>query len=173
MFKVAFIAAAMLLTGCAATQPKVVQMVFPFDDAAAAEAMKPGTNSVTGSAFLRQRGGGVVTCAGAGVMLFPATRYAVERVKYLYGNSRDGVRSVSQHRELIQFEPDAPGYKTAVIETRCDAQGKFSFDRVADGDWFVVTQVTWSTGPYNTEGGTLMQRFSLNGGEVKNLIIGR
>ena len=173
MLKAIALAAAVLLSGCATTQPRVVQMVFPFDDAAAAEAMKPGANAVKGNSFLRQRGGGVVTCAGAPVMLFPATRYAVERIKHLYGNSRDGVRSVAQHREALQFEPDAPGYKTAVRETRCDAQGNFSFDRVADGDWFVVTQVSWSTGPYNTEGGTLMQRFSLSGGETKSLIIGR
>lgn len=174
MLKIIPALAALLLAGCATTEPRVIQMVFPFDETEVTAAMQPGANTVTGNAFLRQRGGAVVTCAGASVTLFPATRYSVERVKHMYGNSRDGVRTVAEYRrDRLQFNPDPPGYQSAARETRCDAQGRFTFDRVADGDWFVVTTVVWSTGPYNTEGGTLMQRFSLAGGESKSLVIGR
>ena len=39
------------------------------------ERYKPGSNKVTGQAFLRQRGGQVVTCAGVQVIMYPNTKY--------------------------------------------------------------------------------------------------
>lgn len=173
MLKTVAAIAVLALAGCATTQPQQVKISALFDEVAAAEAMKPGTNTVNGNAFLRQRGGGVVTCAGADVALFPATAYAIERMRHLYDGTFDGVRSVSQHREKLQFDPDPATYKSLARQAKCDAQGKFTFDRVSDGEWFVATAVVWSTGQYNTEGGTLMHRFTVRGGETKNLVIGR
>jgi hypothetical protein len=167
----AFVVALFALSGCATMQPDLVKINSPFDEAAATAAMKPGSNRITGSAFLRQQGGAVVTCAGEAVTLFPATAYAIERMTAMYGEGKEGLRSVSQHRKGLLFDPEIPAYKTLAYDQRCDAQGRFTFARVADGDWYIVTAVVWSVGTYSAQGGTLMQRLTVKGGETRELVV--
>jgi hypothetical protein len=171
MLKTIISALALTLVGCATTRPEVVKISAPFNEVAAAEAMKPGNNIITGSAFMRQRGGGVVTCAGASVELLPATPYAIERIGHLYGNKSEGLRTVAQHQKPFQFDPDAEGYIRIARKTKCDAQGKFTFEKVADGEFFLVTTVVWSLSTYTTDGGTIMQRLSVSGGEAKSVVL--
>lgn len=171
MLKIMGLAFATVLAGCATTAPQVVKIQAAFDERAAASALNPGSNTVTGSAFLRQRGGGVVTCAGADVDLLPATPYAIERLGHIYGSGNGGLRTMAQHQKPFSFDPDPAGYRAVARKAKCDAQGHFSFDKVADGDFFVVTAVTWVLSAYSTDGGTLMQRFTVSGGETKNLVV--
>ena len=69
------------------------------------------------------------------------------------------------------FTNDNPAFYQATKESTCDAQGFFKFDSIADGDFFVVTTVRWSPGGYTYEGGTLMRRVSLKGGETKEIVL--
>jgi len=80
--------AALALTGCVTVQQ--VQISTPYDADAITPFVAPGSNQLTGSALIRQMGGGVVTCAGYPVHLIPATPYAKNgRAISLAPGSRD------------------------------------------------------------------------------------
>lgn len=55
--------------------------------------------------------------------------------------------------------------------TTCDAQGNFTFDRVADGTWTVFTVVKWTVGEYNNEGGILVGYPSVSSGSSVRIIL--
>ncbi|MEX0960253.1 MAG: hypothetical protein WDZ63_13295 [Burkholderiales bacterium] len=154
--------------GC--VTPQKVNISSSFDAAQASQMLEKGSNSLRGSALIRQRGGGVVTCAGQDVVLAPATAYASERVKAIYGSEDGGFNPVFGGRR-VSFESEPPEFKTLILTTRCDAQGYFKFDQVANGSFYVVTLITWKVSDYVTEGGHLCQRITLNGGESKEIVL--
>ncbi len=167
------LALAGLLTACAQpgmtpTAPAPIQLGIAFDSAMASALLADGVNMVKGSAFMRQQGGGVVTCAGSDVYLVPATPYAKRRITYLYGT--EGPSGSSSRRGDIRFEPDAPNYVTLVKRTKCDAQGSFAFDRVADGEFYVQTRVTWQVAN-RLQGGNLMHFVKVQGGQVISVVL--
>jgi hypothetical protein len=135
----------------------------PFDVEQATRWLQPGANTIKGNAFMRQQGGGVVTCAGSTVMLIPATAYATARVRAVYGTA-------SLAQRPVRFTPDYALYEQLTRKTRCDAQGHFVFDSVADGEFFALTQVLWVIAG-RQQGGYLIQHVSVNGGRVASLVI--
>lgn len=155
--------------GCAthAARP-VVPLSASFDTSQAAMMLQDGTNTIRGNAFLRQRGGGVVTCAGSEVTLIPATNYAKQRIAAIYQGS--SVISVGQMRARPTFDPDPSEYHSNTKKARCDAQGNFVFERVADGDFFVTTIVHWQVG-YANQGGGIIDRLQVRGGETKSVVL--
>jgi hypothetical protein len=148
------------VAGCAA--PRAVVISAPFDAQQAQAMLAPGNNAITGSALMRQNGGGVVTCAGNEVFLIPATGYAQTRLGAIYGSSNMS----PVYRPRLDFQPDPPGYMSAMRTTRCNAQGFFTFDHLADGDFFVQVSIVWKTGAYIYEGGSLIQRVAVHGGQT-------
>lgn len=132
-----------------------------FETDLAKSLMTEGPNTIRGGAFMRQRGGGVVTCAGQYVRLIPSTEYARRRMAALYNSGDSGS---NQGREF-KFVPDWPDYYTYTKVVKCDAQGNFAFEKVADGAFFVVAQITWEVGG-NTQGGNLMQWVKVSGGST-------
>lgn len=164
-FTIAAAAVALMLGGCVATQPRVYNIDTPFDEAQAKAQTQPGSNTLKGSAFLRQRGGAVVTCAGAEATLIPATEYATDRIRAIYGNTNKG-----QALYATKFSPDYTGYRTHTLKSTCDAQGNFVFERVADGSFYVSAIVRWEAGGA-AQGGPIMQRVDLRGGETKSVIL--
>lgn len=156
---------AAVLTGCVTT-PQVVQIAAPYDAAETAALMRPGTNTITGSALIRQQGGGVVTCAGSPVMLIPATAYSKERMAAIYGG---GGLARGPGRA---FTPNPPDFATHTRNTQCNAQGFFRFEDVADGEFFLVTRVSWTAGRYNLEqGGFMLGRVITKGGRTSEVTI--
>lgn len=136
-------AACIALAGCMPIQPRApVPMgnVFTVEDHAAY--IKAGTGALAGQAFLRQQGGGVVTCAGSQVMLFPATPYFREVLLIM----RSGDTPIINR----QFP------EMAVLDRRsqCDAQGNFVFTGLPAGRYIVLTQVQWMVG-YHAQGGVV------------------
>lgn len=126
-----------------------------------------GTNSIEGSALLRQGGGGVVTCAGNEVRLYPYSGYGAERMRALYGNPNgEGLNSFRN----FTWVPDVPEYHASAKTTTCDAQGKFRFRDLPDGLYYVGTVVNWQVG-YRQQGGSLAQRIELRGGETKDIVL--
>lgn len=83
------------------------------------------SNTVTGQAFLRQKGGGVVTCAGEYVVMYPNTEY--------FKNRRNGMKEVEYSKEVSTMEHF----------TQCDAEGNFEFDNIESGSWVIETAVRW------------------------------
>lgn len=165
--KTAVVAAtlAVFLAGCAAPRQAMV-VEAPFNEAEAAEMMKPGKNTITGSALLRQQGGGVVTCAGSPVLLIPATAYAKERLAKTFGGS-------SVYRGAPpSFAPTPAAYGTHLRKGTCNAQGFFRFEEVADGEFFIVTQVLWTAGRYQLQqGGSVYGRTTVSGGKTVEVTI--
>jgi hypothetical protein len=161
------IAAALVgsLAGCAAPV-REVQLDEPFDQAATAELLRPGPNTVTGSGLIRQVGGGVVTCAGNRVTLIPATSYSRKRMAAIYGPRR-----FARPQDVVNFRPNPPEYQQTARVTACNAQGFFRFDNVADGEFFVVTTVIWHPGPYATEGGALYSPVAVKGGQAVEIVL--
>jgi hypothetical protein len=136
---------ALLLTACVARQPVTIQSRFdPAEYRSAQNAT--GSARITGQAFLRQQGGGVVTCAGEKVMLIPATAYANE----VFNTIRAGGMPDLQGRKISD---------AVAKETVCDAQGNFAFERLPARDWYLVTQVKWMVRDL-PQGGFLARRVS-------------
>lgn len=170
----ALIFSAGILVGCAAPQKPKFYLTSTFDKAQADRLLQKGTNTIKGSALMRQVGGGVVSCAGQAVTLVPSTAYARERMRYLYGNEERGyLSSAALQMNPTPFENSDPAYASANRQVQCDAQGNFKFDGVADGDFHLISQITWKANPNSLffEGGTMMRFVKLQGGETKELVI--
>lgn len=125
------LAAAILLSGCAA--PRALSEYPGFQSRYVASEhtayLADGKHTVTGQAFLRQKGGGVVTCAGYPVVLAPATPFFTELLPYAAANKVP---------ETVGTE-----YRKVVKRSQCDAQGNFVFNNVPPGRWHILTAVEW------------------------------
>jgi hypothetical protein len=144
----------------------VVRIQAPFDSLQAKQLLAPGRNAIQGSALLRQRGGGVVTCAGTPVLLIPATAYARERLAAYYTSTEDG--HLLGDAPIV--EPNYPAFSQLQRRTTCDPQGHFSFTKLADGEFFVLAVVDWQVGGIN-QGSSMIQRVALKGGESKEVVL--
>jgi hypothetical protein len=152
-----------LAGGC--VPPTIMQLsVAPVDMEMATAMLQPGTGLLKGSALLRQRGGGVVTCAGNDVHLIPATESVTREMRRIFraesGYVPRGGDAIMGGGTLVN--PPTPNRRGI-----CNAQGSFTFDRVRAGRWHVMTTVIWSVGD-NYQGGTLLTTFDLvEGGEAE------
>jgi hypothetical protein len=132
-------------------------------------AKQPGTNTIEGSALLRQQGGGVVTCGGSEVDLIPASKYASERLTYLYGGPDGGYTSALSMMYYKEPPPPNPEYQRTWRKTICDAQGKFKFTNLPDGGWYVLSEVRWTV---NTpQGGYIAKFVQVKDGETKEVVL--
>lgn len=181
----------LLIFGCAQPQrpkieappkapPSPINISAAFDEAAARLQMGDGQGVLIGNAFMRQQGGGVVTCAGSPVFVIPATAYAIERMQSLYqgpvlANATSFRKSLdAQYDTLVRkFAPDPPAYTELTRRTTCDAQGNFSFNGLKDGRYFVSTAVSWSTGSWRQQGGNLASQVEIKGGRADRLVMAR
>lgn len=143
-----------------ATTPMPIE-VRGFDAAEVAYIREVGTNRIEGNAFLRQRGGGIVTCAGETVRLVPLGGFAKRYFRLRY---------VEQKPATVDFF-DAPSYNEHVRETRCDSDGRFSFTRVAPGDYFVETTVSWYLSSLGTQGGDIGYALQVRGDSTTEHIV--
>ena len=100
--------------GCAIRQP--VEMQTKFDYSEHEPYTKPGENGIKGQGFLRQKGGGIVTCAGSEVLMMPATSFFREAIRLMRAGNKP------QITEKID-----PAFKPIIKRSQCDAQGNFSF----------------------------------------------
>lgn len=160
-------ASALSVAGCVSTTPVTLQNSFNASEVAWAAGQ--GSNTVEGSALLRQQGGGVVTCAGETVRLIPYSTYAAERMAYTYSSPAGGYANAVTNAFRAPL-PSNAAYEAEMRLATCDAQGRFAFRNLPDGDYYAVTTVSWTVG-YNTQGGSLAQRVSVAGGETKDIVL--
>lgn len=156
-----------------AASPPLHTVTTQFDPASVQWAARDGTNAISGNALLRTVGGEVRTCAGFVVNLIPESPYSTERMTATFGWLERGFRSVDQP---IQLSGEAPGYGDTIRSTRCDAQGDFSFNLVPDGTYYVTAFVVWQVpGRYfsSNQGGVLMERVAVAGGQTKRIVLTR
>lgn len=154
----AFLAALMAASGCVAT-PEVKST---FNASEAAFINKAGSGTIKGQAFLRRNDGMVVYAAGSDVRLIPKSTYADERMNLIYAGGKIG--------RYVQPVNNNPQYISMTKVTRANGEGRFEFKNVADGEYYVVTPVSWMAGDMR-QGGSLMERATIRGGNSVELIM--
>lgn len=159
-----------MLASCATLAPETIILPAQFNEQKANLLLQPGPNTITGSAAIRQQGGGVVHCGANQVSLIPATDYAAARLKYIYGSEYGGFRSKTGFTRSYTFVTDPIQYSYLRKLATCDANGNFEFDNIANGSFFVVTSVTWIVKGV-TQGGSLMEPVTVSNGEVKRIVL--
>ena len=118
-----------------------------------------GTGEIEGQAFLRQRGGGIVTCAGEQVFLFPNTPFMAELMRILAKGREPSIEPINR-----------PQYRETVKESICDAQGNFAFMGLKAGSWIVITDVNWTV-DYTEQGDGLMGYAHVHSGRKTKVIL--
>ncbi|MCC7266926.1 MAG: hypothetical protein IT546_06255, partial [Caulobacteraceae bacterium] len=102
--------------------------------------------TITGEAFIQRSNGVTLTCAGQDdVRLLPST--SVDLVQRYFSSTTRG------------FVPDGNQFPIP-LESRsatCNSLGKFSFQNVAPGQYFVVSKINWG----GNKGGIIMKSVEL------------
>lgn len=146
-----------LLSACQATPRYVYQTTSVYNPEETSWSRLDGNSSVSGSSFIRQNGGGIVSCAGYPALLIPKSTYSDERISYLYGNL---TRGYNTYRIIDTGDSRyTADYRTTV----CDVDGKFKFTNLPDGVYYLITSVTWNVAN-STQGGHLFQKVDLKSG---------
>jgi len=158
----------LLLSGCMAVEKEIMITKSFFNENEVEWFKEEGNNTVKGSALLRQSGGGVVTCAGNAVTATPFSTYALERMTLIYNNSQQGYKGLASATK--QIDQGAPAYLEMAEETLCDAQGYFKFSNLPEGEYFLTTEVSWVIAN-RIQGGYLMKRISVSGGETVEVVL--
>lgn len=109
-----------------------------FDSEDFAWSARPGDSAVVGQVAFADRGL-QWSCAGA-VGLTPDTPYTRRRFTVLYGSTRSAAIPAAVVRARSVQEAGAD-YRSYVRDTQCDAEGRFRFDGLPDGGWFVIAPV--------------------------------
>lgn len=171
--KIVAIACVLMLNACAPIQVNLPE----FNESHAKMLLKDGKNTIVGSAFLKQRDGHIQSCAGSVVELIPATDYAKSRINRLYEiDQRKFYIPTNERLKFIsQKDTDEANYIDLRKRTVCDIDGKFKFENVHDGSFFVMTSVTWeyvnSHGYMTTTGGPVMLPVTVKNGQTKKIIV--
>lgn len=132
------IVAALALAGCRSTPETAATLsAAGFDPGEAAYIKKNGAGSIQGHAFWRDDNGGTVNASGEIIRLVPATAYARQRFAVLY----KGRRSLPAN-EIPRVDVD-PQYAEFTRTTRAGSSGRFEFDNIAPGVYFVTGQVRY------------------------------
>jgi hypothetical protein len=129
----------------------MVQRV-PFVQAEYDALEKTGTAVVSGQAFLRQRGGDVVTAAGANVGLNPVSSSSTQWYELNYLQQIPLSVPDSRYAEMTRWKV-------------ADADGRFRFKDVPNGRYYLATTVTWEAFTGGRYGGTATQ-----GGQICKII---
>lgn len=140
--------------GCVvATSVPIPIEVQGFDAAEVAYIHDVGTHRIEGNAFLRKKGGDVVTCAGEAVRLVPLGRFAKKYFRIRYIEKIPATFGVW----------DAPLFHDHIRTSRCESDGRFLFTEVAAGDYFIETRVSWHVYSLGTQGGDVGHALQIRG----------
>lgn len=117
--------AGLTMSGCAPVERMAV-----FDEKEYIPFAGDGTSSIVGQAFLRAAYGEPKFAAGLSIFLTPVTSYSAEWF----------TREVLGHRRLTVGDPRAYRYVRRDIG---DAEGRFSFNAIPAGRYYVTCEIHW------------------------------
>lgn len=139
--KILLASAALAAAGVSAcaTDPLPGPPVAVFDPTAFAWSTAPGDAGISGQVFYAG-GGQRWTCAGS-VGLTPETPWTRQRFISLYASAERAAvpASVVRARSVSEASTD---YQAFVRSTTCDGGGRFSFEGLPAGNWYLIAPVT-------------------------------
>ncbi len=143
----------------------------PFDSAAAEYINRQGSGVIEAHAFYRDETGKIVYAAGEHVFLVPVTTYAEQRFFQVYGKGK-----YVQTKYMPWDEAD-PQFRKYMRSTKAESSGRATFERVAPGDYYLATSVTWvPEDSFTAKGAAIYERVTITGKEkepVKVIVSGR
>lgn len=151
-----------VLAGCASTGAPLVSAV-AFDARAADFVNASGKAKVSGQAFVRRTSGKLLRATGTDVLLIPRTAYADERIAALYGDGK-------QLRWGARVPAADPLYDQYMRRTVASSGGSFSFDRVADGEYYIVAMIHLPS-DYLFLQFPILERVSVSGGRSVRVVM--
>jgi hypothetical protein len=121
-----------------------------FDPKAAAFIHKEGKATIEGHAFLRRPDNAVENAVGQTVRLIPVTPYSEARFAQFYKGKK-----FLPAFQIPKIEAD-PEYASYTRTTTSDSNGRFTFENIAPGKYYVATQIMWRPkGNFFSEGGAV------------------
>jgi hypothetical protein len=156
LFFISSILASLAVSGCV-RQERKIEVAFSASEHE--PYLKEGTGIVTGQAFLRQQGGGVVRCSGEEVVLLPATSFFREIVQ----TYKSGFQPSTDWRADER-------YKKLPRKVFCDADGKFKIEKLPSGSWYILSQVRWAVGNAS-QGGQLLEEVQIKANTTTDVIL--
>ena len=120
-----------LLSACVELIPPVTPRGESFNEAEYTQYFEPGTGTISGEACLWTRQGELMKVPERGVFLWPATRYVTEHLE----------KEILE-RDTLWFAPDSRIYKYR-RETRSDKAGRFEFEKLPPGDYYLTCLFDW------------------------------
>ncbi|CAN5149878.1 hypothetical protein BH09PSE6_BH09PSE6_29950 [soil metagenome] len=158
-------------TAAAPPPERGIVQVERFERAPAAAMLVRGTGQVRGAALIRRSSNASATCARADVDLIPATPYADERMRILFGPDAGETLVRYDGGDARELPETAPAeYLSTTLKTRCDAQGNFYFDQVGSGAFWIQTAVKWRDGT-GDHGGLVALRVQVQAGQTVNVLM--
>jgi len=143
-----------LLQGCAAGLPVT------FDPVPAQYVLETGPNEISGRVATVSEGGYTRTCEDSGVSLLPVTPYWTAWAIATFGS--DGQRYAP--RIAIQSVAIDETAREISRHTDCDSSGRFLFEGVADGKYYVFSTIFWLL-RWQQNGGGFLQEVEVRGGQ--------
>jgi len=144
-------------------------MTLPFNASDVAWSSAPGTATVEGRAAISAAGEVPRTCAGGEAQLLPAGAYAAEMMRIVFGSDVRGFAPRGSSRYPTNIAAD---FGSTVRRVGCDPEGRFRFDGVPAGRWYVFSNVIFrSAGAEAPQGGALMQRIDVAEGARANVLL--
>lgn len=140
-----------------AVAPKKQPMLTHYSAEDHVDFTQSGSASTSGQAFLKQAGGGIVTCAGNEVILMPDTPYFKEMISILQSNNLPDIK-------------EKGAYAGVSRKQICDAQGNFYFDKLPSKKWILMTSVNWVVS-YEQQGDILIEYIDLTKEQSKKAIL--
>lgn len=126
-----------------------------------------GEYSVSGQAFLKRKDGQVVYAAGSPVTLIPKSKYADEFVDVIF-------KGGSYQPSPPQIDNLDPRFRQLRRNAVANGEGRFRFDGLAAGTYYLMVPVTWEVPQgYTTsqQGGLLLHSVSLPRDEGSEIVI--
>lgn len=167
--KLALLLFTILLTSCTIKQPSrknsVITIQNNFDDKAVSWFKTKGTGNIIGTAKFKSKNGELRFGEEFRIELMPYCLYTEERLGNIYKNKKLGY--VYLEDGVPKFIPDPEGYHET-IKTFCDKEGKFQFNNLPAGKYYVIAFMIWENKDVKTGGG-LMQKIELSQGESKGV----
>jgi hypothetical protein len=138
-----------------------------FDPTTSRYVFDKGENTIVGEAVVVTSFGVKRTCAHSGVSLVPVTSYSTAWMERTFGEAMSGYTPIS---DLDVFPHDEEFFDYS-RRADCDESGNFRLEHVADGKYYVLSQVVW-TARWGRNGGDLMEPVEVGNGDSKVVSMG-